>query len=104
MELEAIGAARRSDRAATGRRACNGRDWPIKIVAVKYNAVEAAFRIADTRARCLRRLRHVQEERAGAAVPRRRAGRFHPANSSLTHEIVGKIALGINPDEPPRWG
>jgi len=33
-----------------------------------------------------------------------RAGRFHPANSLLTHEIVGKIALGISPDEQPRWG
>ena len=33
-----------------------------------------------------------------------RAGRFHPANSLLTHEIVGKISLGISPDEQPRWG
>ena len=33
-----------------------------------------------------------------------RAGRFHPANPVLTHEIVGKISLGINPDEQPRWG
>jgi alkylation response protein AidB-like acyl-CoA dehydrogenase len=33
-----------------------------------------------------------------------RAGRFHPANSSLSHEIVGKMALGINPDDLPRWG
>jgi alkylation response protein AidB-like acyl-CoA dehydrogenase len=33
-----------------------------------------------------------------------RAGRFHPANSALTHEVVGKLALGINPDETPRWG
>jgi hypothetical protein len=33
-----------------------------------------------------------------------RAGRFHPANSALTHEIAGKLALGIDPDEQPRWG
>ena len=33
-----------------------------------------------------------------------RAGRFHPANAALTHEIVGKISLGISPDEQPRWG
>jgi hypothetical protein len=33
-----------------------------------------------------------------------RAGRFHPANSVLTHEIVGKTILGINPDALPRWG
>ncbi len=33
-----------------------------------------------------------------------RAGRFHPANSALTHELVAKTALGINPDDQPRWG
>jgi alkylation response protein AidB-like acyl-CoA dehydrogenase len=33
-----------------------------------------------------------------------RLGRIHPANSMLTHEIVGKSLLGISPDEQPRWG
>ena len=33
-----------------------------------------------------------------------RAGKFHPANPLLTHEIVGKIALSINPDDQRRWG
>ena len=33
-----------------------------------------------------------------------RAGRFHPANSALTHEPVAKAVLGIDPDEQPRWG
>ena len=33
-----------------------------------------------------------------------RLGRIHPANPALTHEIVGKMTLGINPDEQPRWG
>ena len=33
-----------------------------------------------------------------------RAGGFHPANSALTHEIVGKTALGIDLGEQPRWG
>jgi alkylation response protein AidB-like acyl-CoA dehydrogenase len=33
-----------------------------------------------------------------------RLGRIHPANSFLTHEFVAKTALGINPDEQPRWG
>ena len=31
-------------------------------------------------------------------------GRFHPANSMLTHEIVAKTALGIDLGEQPRWG
>ena len=33
-----------------------------------------------------------------------RLGRIHPGNSFFTHEVVGKTALGINPDEQPRWG
>jgi len=33
-----------------------------------------------------------------------RCGRFHPATSSLVHEIVGKTALGIDLGEQPRWG
>jgi hypothetical protein len=31
-------------------------------------------------------------------------GRVHPANSLLTHELLGKLSLGIDPDEQPRWG
>ena len=31
-------------------------------------------------------------------------GRIHPANLLLTHELIGKMSLGINPDEAPRWG
>jgi alkylation response protein AidB-like acyl-CoA dehydrogenase len=33
-----------------------------------------------------------------------RLGRIHPGNPMLTHELVGKLSLGINPDEQPRWG
>jgi hypothetical protein len=29
---------------------------------------------------------------------------MHPSNSMLAHEVVGKLSLGINPDEQPRWG
>jgi len=31
-------------------------------------------------------------------------GGFHPANSILVHEIVGKTVLGIDLGEQPRWG
>ena len=33
-----------------------------------------------------------------------RLGRVHPGNSLLAHELVGKLSLGIDPDEQPRWG
>jgi alkylation response protein AidB-like acyl-CoA dehydrogenase len=31
-----------------------------------------------------------------------RAGGFHPGSDALTHELVGKIALGIVAEQP-RW-
>ena len=33
-----------------------------------------------------------------------RLGRLHPLNTMATHEFVCKAALGIDPDELPRWG
>ena len=33
-----------------------------------------------------------------------RLGRIHPGNSALSHELVGKLALGLDPDGQPRWG
>ena len=33
-----------------------------------------------------------------------RMGRFHPGNTLLAHEVIGKLCLGINPDDPQRWG
>jgi hypothetical protein len=33
-----------------------------------------------------------------------RCGGFHPANSVLAPEIVGKTTLGVGLGEQPRWG
>lgn len=33
-----------------------------------------------------------------------RLGRIHPGNDLFSHETIGKLALGINPDSQPRWG
>ena len=29
-----------------------------------------------------------------------RMGRFHPTNDLVTHELVGKMCLGVDPDDP----
>jgi len=81
-----------------------GAGWVIKIFAAKYHAVESAFRIVD----------RVLDVAGGFGIFKHgpfeqlfrdaRLGRIHPANSMLTHEIVAKLTLGINPDESPRWG
>ena len=79
-------------------------DWPVKIVAAKYRAVEGAWKIVD-RAMDVSggfgMFKHSELERLFRDA---RAGRFHPANSALAHEVVGKLSLGLNPGELPRWG
>jgi alkylation response protein AidB-like acyl-CoA dehydrogenase len=82
----------------------HGMEWPSKIVSAKYHAVESAKRVCDM----------AMEMSGGAGMFKAnelerlyrdvRAGAFHPANAALTHEIVGKTALGIGLDEQPRWG
>jgi alkylation response protein AidB-like acyl-CoA dehydrogenase len=82
----------------------HGAGWIVKIVAAKYHAVEGAWRVID----------RAFDLAGGFGIFRRgpfeqlfrdaRLGRIHPANSMLTHELVGKLTLGINPDEQPRWG
>ena len=82
----------------------HGAAWPAKLFAAKYHAVEDSWKVVDL----------ALEIGGGFGIFRRsglerlfraaRLGRIHPANSMLTHEIVGKTALGISPDETPRWG
>ncbi|MBS0643067.1 MAG: acyl-CoA/acyl-ACP dehydrogenase [Proteobacteria bacterium] len=82
----------------------HGAEWPAKIVSAKYHAVEACWKIVDK----------AMELSGGAGMFRgneleqlfrdARCGRFHPANTFLVHEIVGKTALGIDLGEQPRWG
>jgi len=82
----------------------HGATWPSRIVSAKHHAVEASWRIVDL----------AMEISGGAGMFRAnelerlfrdaRCGRFHPANTFLVHEIVGKTALGIDLGEQPRWG
>ena len=82
----------------------HGPAWGLKMMAAKYRAVNGAWKVAD---KCL-------DLHGGFAIFKQagiermwrdaRLGLIHPGNTALTHEIVGKTALGINPDEQPRWG
>ena len=82
----------------------HGMEWPLKVVACKYAVVNQAWSVVDAAfdltggAGIFKRSRFEQLFRDA------RLGRIHPGNSLLTHELVGKMSLGINPDEQPRWG
>ncbi len=104
LELEAIGPHldRIADDWSDG--VDHGAMWVAKLFAAKYHAVEGSWRVVD----------QALDISGGLGIFRRaglerlfrdaRLGRIHPANSLLTHEIVGKSLLGISPDEQPRWG
>jgi alkylation response protein AidB-like acyl-CoA dehydrogenase len=81
-----------------------GPDWFMRLVAMKHRTVEAAFRVADRALDLSGGFGMFKKSELERLFRDCRAGRFHPANPLLTHEIVGKISLGINPDEQPRWG
>jgi alkylation response protein AidB-like acyl-CoA dehydrogenase len=104
MELEAIGPHIEKVAQDWSDGVDYGHGWGAKIVAAKYHAVEGAWKVVD----------HAMELAGGFGIFKvaglerlfrdARLGRIHPANSFLTHEFVAKVALGINPDEQPRWG
>jgi alkylation response protein AidB-like acyl-CoA dehydrogenase len=82
----------------------HGGTWPLKLVAAKHNAVEAAKRVADNALTLSGGAGMFKRNELERLYRDARAGGFHPANSLLVHELVGKIALGIDLGEQPRWG
>lgn len=104
MALESVDAHLGSVSADWSNGVDHGHDWPLKILTAKYVAVTKGWQVVDT----------ALDLSGGAGIFRRnrmeqlfrdaRLGRIHPGNSALTHELVAKFSLGINPDEQPRWG
>jgi alkylation response protein AidB-like acyl-CoA dehydrogenase len=82
----------------------HGAQWPSKIFAAKYHAVEASWRIVDLGLEVSGGSGIFRAAGYERLVRDARLGRIHPANTFLTHEVVAKTALGINLDEQPRWG
>jgi alkylation response protein AidB-like acyl-CoA dehydrogenase len=82
----------------------HGAAWPAKIFAAKYHAVESAWRIADLALEAAGGFGIFRGSEIERLFRDARLGRIHPGNSMITHEIVAKTLLGINPDETPRWG
>jgi alkylation response protein AidB-like acyl-CoA dehydrogenase len=82
----------------------HGMDWPAKIVACKYDVVNRAWSVVDTALDLTGGAGIFKRSRFEQLFRDARLGRIHPGNTLLTHELVGKLSLGINPDEQPRWG
>lgn len=82
----------------------HGPQWPSKIFAAKYHAVEGSWRVVDKGLDVSGGLGIFRSAGYEQLLRDARLGRLHPANSFLTHEVVAKTALGISLDEQPRWG
>jgi alkylation response protein AidB-like acyl-CoA dehydrogenase len=104
MEVEAIGPYldRLADDWTNG--VDHGMAWPLKIVAAKHRAAESAWKVADTALELAGGFGIFAASGIERFLRDARLGRIHPANPFLAHELVGKLTLGINPDEQPRWG
>jgi alkylation response protein AidB-like acyl-CoA dehydrogenase len=79
-----------------------GMGWPAKLVAAKYRAVEGAKRVVDLAMDISGGTGMFKSSELERIYRDVRCGGFHPANSALVHELVGKSALGILGEEP-RW-
>ena len=82
----------------------HGAQWPMKLVAAKHNAVETAKKVADLAMAVSGGGGMFKVNELERLYRDARCGGFHPANSILVHEIVGKTVLGIDLGEQPRWG
>lgn len=79
-------------------------DWPVRLLSARQTVINSAYDVVDK----------ALDLSGGAAVFKAnrleqifrdvRMGRFHPGNTLLAHELIGKMCLGVDPDDPLRWG
>jgi alkylation response protein AidB-like acyl-CoA dehydrogenase len=106
MVIEMEGLGPQLDRVAEDwtRGVDHGGAWPVKFVATKYRVVEAAWRVVDTALDLAGGFGIFAASGIERLFRDARLGRIHPANAAVTHEVVGKLTLGVDPDAQPRWG
>lgn len=80
----------------------HGGNWPAKLVAAKYRAVEGAKRVVDLAMDVSGGSGMFKSSELERLYRDVRCGGFHPANSAIAHEVVGKTALGLL-GEAARW-
>lgn len=104
MEMEAIGPHLEKIAQDWSNKVDYGHGWGLKIFAAKYRAVEGSWKVVDTALDLAGGFGIFKQAGVERLWRDARLSRIHPANSALSHEFVAKTALGINPDEQPRWG
>ena len=75
----------------------HGAAWPAKIFAAKFHAVEESWRVVDLALEVAGGFGIFRKSGLEQLFRDARLGRIHPANSMLTHEIVGQDAARDQP-------
>ena len=79
-------------------------DWPVRLVATRSFVIDQAFKIVDIAMDLSGGAGAFRKNRLEQIFRDVRMGRFHPGNTLLAHELIGKLCLGVDPDRSPRWG
>ena len=79
-------------------------DWPVRVIGTRHRVITDSFDIVDRAMDLTGGAGAFTRNRMEQLYRDARMGRFHPGNTLLAHELVGKLSLGLNPDDPERWG
>jgi alkylation response protein AidB-like acyl-CoA dehydrogenase len=79
-------------------------DWPVRLVSTRQTVVNLAISVVNGALDVSGGSASFKRSRLEQLFRDANMGRFHPGNTMLAHELIGKLCLGINPDEAPRWG
>ena len=76
----------------------------MRLVATRQVVINNAFDIVDRALDLTGGAGAFQRSRLEQLFRDVRMGRFHPGNTLLAHELIGKLCLGIDPDAAPALG
>jgi alkylation response protein AidB-like acyl-CoA dehydrogenase len=79
-------------------------DWPVRLVATRSFVINQAVDIVDRALDLTGGAGAFKRNRMEQLFRDVRMGRFHPGNTLLAHEVIGKLCLGVDPDSALRWG
>ncbi len=79
-------------------------DWPIRLLAMRHRVINDSYAVVDSAMELTGGAGSFKRNRFEQLFRDARMGRFHPGNSLLAHEVIGKLSLGVDPDSPLRWG
>lgn len=79
-------------------------DWPVRLVGTRYRVITESFDVVDRAMDLAGGSGVFTRNRMEQIFRDARMGRFHPGNTLLAHELIGKLCLGVDPDDVQRWG